>query len=338
MPRSNRAKNAALRAKTAALCAALLLCPLSAGAGEYVVKDEKVADMKAIFGQAESRDVAPARTRIGGTIVKRNVDEGAQVKAGDVIAVVADQKLALQAQSLDGQISALESQLDNANVALERARNLLKSGFATRAAFDQAKTNADVLSHQLESMKAQRAVIAQQTHEGEVLAPRDGIVLTIAVVPGAVVQPGETIARVAAGELFLRLALPERHAPLLRVDAPVTVAPRVEGGPTRMGKIVKIYPELDNGRVIADAEVDKLDKYFVGERVRVYASVGEREALLAPRNAVSTRAGVDYVRLAPPKGSSEAPLDVAVVFTETADPGEVEILSGLRAGDRIVTP
>jgi RND family efflux transporter MFP subunit len=332
MPRRNRAL-------LAALCGGLgLSLPHPAGAGVYTVTQQKVADMKAIFGQAESRDVAPARTRIGGTIVQRNVDEGARVKTGDVIAVVADQKLALQAQSLDGQISALESQLDNANVALERAKNLLKSGFTTRAAFDQAKTNAEVLSHQLESMKAQRAVIAQQTREGEVLAPRDGIVLTVAVVPGAVVQPGETIARVAAGALFLRLALPERHAPLLRIDAPVTVEPRIEGGPVRTGKIVKIYPEIDNGRVIADAEVDKLDKYFVGERVRVYASVGEREALLAPRDAVTTRAGVDYVKLAPAKGSSEPPLDVAVVFTETDDPKQVEILSGLKAGDRIVTP
>ena len=42
----------------------------------------------------------------------------------------------------------------------------------------------------------------------------------------------------------------------------------------RTGRIVKIYPEIDNGRVIADAEVDGLDDYFVGERVQVYAPVG----------------------------------------------------------------
>ena len=53
-------------------------------------------------------------------------------------------QLALQAQSLDGQISALVSQVENADVALKRAQDLLKSGFTTRAAFDQAKTNADV--------------------------------------------------------------------------------------------------------------------------------------------------------------------------------------------------
>ncbi|MBB4200778.1 hypothetical protein CCR94_02070 [Rhodoblastus sphagnicola] len=320
--------------KLSSLLPLLLAFSLPAGAGEFTATEQKVPNMKAMFGQAESRDVVAARTRIGGTIVKRNVDEGAQVKAGDVIAVVADQKLALQAQSLDGQINALVSQVDNANIALQRADDLLKKGFTTKAAYDQAKTNADVLAHQLESMKAQRAVIAQQTREGEVLAPKDGRLLTIAVVAGAVVQPGEAIARVASGALYLRLSLPERHAPLLQLGAPVTVAPRVEGGPTRQGKIVKIYPELDNGRVIADAEVDNIENYFVGERVRVYAPVGERNAMIVPRDAVTTRSGVDYIRVA----REEGPLDVAVVFTDAGDPNKLEILSGLNAGDRIVTP
>jgi multidrug efflux pump subunit AcrA (membrane-fusion protein) len=97
---------------------------------------------------------------------------------------------------------------------------------------------------------------------------------------------------------------------------------------------VRIYPELDNGRVIADAEVDKIDNYFVGERVRVFAPVGERKALMIPRAAATVRAGVDYVTLSRPEG----PLDVAVVFTDTADPDKIEVLSGLKAGDRIVTP
>ena len=338
MTRRNRAlTSAALRGAlrlAAALSAAALSAAGPAGAGEFTVREQKVPNMKAIFGQAESRDVVPARTRIGGTIVKRFFDEGAQVKAGDAIAVVADQKLALQAESLDGQISALISQVENAKTAYKRAEDLLKSGFTTRAAYDQAKTNVDVLSHQLDSMKAQRAVIAQQTREGEVLAPKDGRLLTISVVPGAVVQPGEAIARVAGGALYLRLSLPERHAPLLRLGAPVIVAPRIDGGPSREGKIVRIYPELDNGRVIADAEVDNIENYFIGERVRVYAPVGERVALMAPRAAVTTRSGVDYVKLA----RAEGPLDVAVVFTDTDDPQKIEILSGLNAGDRIVTP
>jgi RND family efflux transporter MFP subunit len=312
----------------------------SVHAEEYILEKQNVSDIKAMFGQVEARDTAPARTRIGGTIVSRAVDEGAQVKAGDVIAVVADEKLALTAQSLDGQLSALTSQYDNASVALQRAADLLPRGFTTKAAYDQAKTNVDVLAHQMESMRSQRALVAQQMSEGEVLAPKDGRVLTMSAIPGSVVLPGESIARIAAGALFLRLSLPERHAALLKLGAPIVLAPRgldlVEpsGDAMRKGRIVKIYPEIANGRVIADAEVDNLGDYFVGERVRVYAPVGQRDVLLIPRAAVTTRSGVEYVRIARPEGA----LDVAIVFADSADKDKVEVLSGLKDGDKVLVP
>jgi RND family efflux transporter MFP subunit len=315
----------------------------AAQAGDFTVEKRMAPDMKAMFGQVESRDVTPARTRIGGTLVSRSVDEGAQVKAGDVIAIVTDEKLALQAQSLDGQLSALESQLANANDALKRAEDLLPRGFVTRAAYDQARTNVDVLKHQVDSMRSQRAVVAQQMSEGSVLAPKDGRVLTLSAIPGAVVMPGEAIARIAAGGLFLRLSLPERHAALLKLGAPVLLAPRGQDasaaagagiGGLRKGRIVKIYPEIDNGRVIADAEVENLGELFVGERVKIYAPVGAREVMLIPRAAVTTRSGVDYVRVQ----RAEGPLDVAIVYADSAEPDKVEVLTGLAAGDKVLVP
>ncbi len=323
---------------TAMLVAAFRVA--AAQAGEYLVEKQNVPDIKAMFGQVESRDVAPARTRIGGTIVSRSVDEGARVKAGDVIAVVADQKLVLQAQALDGQLSALFSQLDNANVAFQRAADLLPRGFTTKASYDQAKTNVDVLAHQVESMRSQRAIIAQQMSEGEILSPKDGQVLTMSAIPGAVVTPGESIARIAAGALYLRLSLPERHAALLQLGAPVALAPRgldpgdLAGDALRKGRIVKIYPEIDNGRVIADAEMDSLGDYFIGERVQIFAPVGRRDVLLIPRAAVMTRAGVDYARVLRPDGF----LDVAIVFADSAERDKVEVLSGLQAGDKVLVP
>lgn len=314
-----------------------------AGAGEFLLQPRAIQDMKALFGQVESRDIVAARARIGGTIMSRSVDEGTEVKAGDVIAVVADEKLALQAQSLDGQLRALESQLTNAKTAFERAKSLMAGGYTTQAAFDQAKTNLDVLQHQLESARSQRAVIAQQSDEGKILAPKAGRVLTVAIVPGSVIMPGEAVARIASGATFLRLSLPERHAALLRLDAPVSVDPQgagaadggsASGGSARRGRIAKIYPEIDNGRVIVDAEVEGLADFFIGERVLVHAPVGERRALLIPRAAISTRSGVDYVRVLRPEGA----LDVAVIVADAHQGDLVEALTGLKAGDRIETP
>ncbi len=331
------------RATSACALIALLLvsvAPATSQAGEFIVETKSAPDIKAMFGQVQSRDIVPARARIGGTIISRSVDEGAEVKAGDVIAVVADPKLALQVQSLDGQLRGLNAQLENATVAFQRAESLLPRGFITKAAYDQAKTNVDVLSHQVEAMNAQRAVVSQQSTEGQVLAPKAGRVLTMSAIPGSVIMPGEAIARIAAGAYYLRLNLPERHASLLVVGAPVSVAPRgldlvdAASDKTRKGRIVKIYPEIENGRVTVDAEVDGLGDYFVGERVQVYAPVGQRQAMFIPRAAIMTRAGVDYVRLLRPEG----PLDVAVVFSDPHDGDMVETLTGLRAGDKVFTP
>ena len=169
-------------------------------------------------------------------------------------------------------------------------------------------------------MRSQRAVVAQQMSEGSVLAPKDGRVLTHF---GHSRLGGRCPARPSPasppGALFLRLSLPERHAALLQMGAPVLLAPRgqdagveTEAAAMRKGRIVKIYPEIDNGRVIADAEVENLGDHFVGERVQILAPVGVREVMLIPRAAVTTRSGVDYVRLQ----RAEGPLDVAIVYAE----------------------
>jgi hypothetical protein len=183
-------------------------------------------------------------------------------------------------------------------------------------------------------VRSQRAVIAQQSEEGKILAPKAGRVLTVAIVPGSVILPGEAVARIASGATYLRLSLPERHAALLRLDAPVSVAPRGPGGSASQGRIAKIYPEIDNGRVIADAEVEGLADFFVGERVQVYAPVGERQAMVIPRAAITTRSGVDYVRILRPEGA----LDVAVVVADTQQGDMVEALTGIKAGDKLETP
>ena len=100
---------------------------------------------------------------------------------------------------------------------------------------------------------------------------------------------------------------------------------------------VILDPQIDNGRVIADVEVDNLDTDFIDARVLVELPVAERSALLVPASAIQTRSGIDFVRVA--AGGAQA--ERAVVTgerTRRADGDYVEILTGLAAGDVVVTP
>lgn len=309
-------------------------------AAEVPVTVTERPDLKAVFAQVQSRDVIPARARIGGTVTALSVEEGSAVRAGDVIAIVVDDKLALQLGAVDAKIKAVEAELGNARVELERGNKLLQGGVIPKTRIDLLQTQFDVLTNQLNAAKADRAVLQQQQAEGEVLAPAPGRVLSVPVTKGSVIMPGEPIARIAGGGYFLRLSLPERHAAHIKTGDEVIVGGRgmtdlASDKPLATGKVVKVYPEIESGNVLADAEVAELGDFFVGERTRVWIPVAMRRVVSVPANAVTTRAGVDYVTLA--RGNVAVPVILGARFEDNGTPA-VEILSGLAEGDSVVTP
>ena len=300
-------------------------------AEEFSVALQTIADQKVVLATVESVDVVPARTRIGGTVVLLSADEGDRVSAGDIIAQVEDPKLALELAAVDARIQSLQAQVKLAEIDLERARKLRKSGAGSQARLDEALTNVEVVERSIIAMNAERDVVAQRLKEGAVLAPASGRLLQVKLTQGSVVLPGETIAVLAEETYILRLHLPERHARYINVGDSVKVGERaLEGGELKSGRVRQVYPELFQGRVVADVEVDGLGTYFVGERVPVFVSTGERQVYVVPHKYVFVRYGLQFVRL---KDGTEAVVEVGA----TLENG-VEVLSGIRNGDILVLP
>ncbi|QKC70460.1 efflux RND transporter periplasmic adaptor subunit [Mesorhizobium loti] len=316
------------------LLVAALLATSPALAGTLTLAPTTVTEWKAVYGRVEARDTVPARARIGGLIVDLAVTEGEAVKAGQKIATVQDDKIAFQVAALDAQLRALRAQLDTAQSELARGQTLVDKGVMTAQRLDQLRTEVDVARNQLAATQAQRSVIVQQGAEGDVFAPGDGRVLTVPVTRGAVIMAGEVVATIGGGGVFLRLAVPERYAASLREGAAIRIN---AGGKGAAGRLAKIYPQIDNGRVIADVEVDNLDTNFIDARVLVELPVAERSALLVPASAIATRSGIDFVRVTAGGTQAERAV-VAGERTRRADGDYVEILTGLAAGDVVITP
>ena len=306
----------------------------SAHSAEFLVETTKIEDRKAVIATVEPAKMLLARARIGGTVVSLKAKEGMMANSGEDLAVVVDQKLALQIKGIDQRIQSQEALRLKAEADFNRISELAKNGTASQAMLDQMKAALDVATRQLNALNADRDVIIQQTAEGTVRAPAAGRVLTVPVSEGSVVMPGETIATLAEDNYILRVELPERHARFMREGDSVQIAARGEAddanGAAKAGVVRTVYPEIKGGRVIADVTVDKLGDYFVGERTRVYVSTGTRETLMVPRASVFERSGVEYVRLSDNR-------DLIVKLGEVRD-DKVEILSGLKAGDHVVTP
>ena len=233
------------------------------------------SDEKAVFATVESANVVPARARIGGTVVQLEVQRGDHVERGQVLATVVDDKLALQIKALDAQISGLDAQLTKAKIDLDRQQELFAHGTTAKATLDAAQTAFDVATNSLKSRTAERSVIDQQIIEGKVLAPTAGRVLTVPETTGTVVLAGEPLATIAEQNFVLRLRVPERHARFLKAGDPVRIQGEDLGGSgAQFGTISLVYPQIEDGRVIADARVANLSEYFVGERIRVWVVGG----------------------------------------------------------------
>lgn len=308
----------------------------------FTVAEQDVDDLKSVLASVHSKDRIEARVRTPGTVVALKVEAGSEVTAGQLVATVADPKIALKIKALDAQIVGLESRVATARSDYDRAEQLRQRGVTPQARVDQLKSALDVSANELKAARAERQVSEEQAAEGQVLAPAAGRVLRVPVTEGSVVMAGESIATIAANAYLLRLELPERHARFIAKGNAVEVGARGLGpghAVTAKGRIVQVYPELQGGRVVADAEVPGLGGYFVGERALVWISAGKRRTTVVPQAFVFNRFGLDFVRVADGQGGSA---DVVVQpggkATLPAGGAGVEILSGVRVGDELTVP
>jgi RND family efflux transporter MFP subunit len=329
-----------MRSKMIVTVMLALMAQQAYAAETFTVEPKQVADEKAVFATVESTNVVPARARIGGTVAELSVKEGNEVKQGQVVATVGDEKLVLQLKSLDAQIAGLEAQLAQAQTDLARAEDLFSRGTIPKTRLDEARTAFNVATNARRARIAERSVIEQQLSEGKVLAPAAGRVLKVPVTTGTVILPGETVATIAEKNFVLRLRVPERHALFLKAGDTVRIDGRELGkNGAQFGTIRLVYPQIEDGRVIADAQVGGLGDYFVGERIRVWVSAGERSSIIVPGSFIVTRFGIDYANV---RKDANAVIDVPVQrgreLPRPDMPDALEILSGLKAGDILVHP
>ena len=304
-------------------------------AGRLTVQPATVADMKAVPATLTTRDMADARARIAGVLVRLLVKEGDRVRRGQLIAVVKDDRLAFQTGAFDAQVGAAAAEAARARGDLVRTRDLFSHGVYAQARLDQVEAQAKSANGALAAARAQRGASAELGAQGAVLAPAEGRVLVASVPTGSVVMPGQSIARITAGPIVVRVELPEGQASSLKVGEKVQLAAEDLRGVATEGRIAEVYSAVTAGQVTADVTAPNLPEDLIGQRVRARNSVGQRQALVIPRRYISTRFGVDYVRLV---GRDGMVSDTPVQTTAGPLAGDVEVLSGVRAGDVLSPP
>lgn len=309
--------------------------PAAAPAGLVTVQQRNAPDYKTVAAVLTNRDIGDARARISGTLQRLVVREGEQVRRGQLLAVVADQRLTLEAQAGSAGVAAAEATAERARGDLRRAQFLFERGVYAQARMDAVEAEARAAEAQLRAARAQAGAAGAVAAQGRVYAPADGRVTRLPIPQGAVVMPGDIVVAISTGARVLRIEVPEGEATMLREGQEIRIISDGEAA-ARTARVRQVYPAIDNGLVTADLDASSFEGEFIGARVRVLAPAGERQAFVIPATYIVTRYGVDYVRLWRNGSVMEAPVQRGAPTPMEDMENGVEILSGLRAGDQIV--
>jgi membrane fusion protein (multidrug efflux system) len=220
-----------------------------------------------------------------------------------------------------------------AAITLERTRKLVADKLASASELDEAEARLESLDAQV---AAKRAVIRKK----DVRAPFAGELGIRRVSPGRYVAAGEDIVSlVSLTPIFIEFTLPERYLGRLAKEQQVEAEVPAHPGRTFTGRIHAITPGIDEGtrsvrvRGIFDNDDRALRPGMFAE-VRILED-RRREVLTLPYRAVTYDPYGSSVFLLEQRDGGLVATRRQVGTGEVRD-GQVEIVSGLEAGDRVV--
>lgn len=255
-------------------------------------------------------------------ITSINFADGAQVSRGQVIATLAvGQERA--------ELAAAEAQALQANQQLERVQALKKRGFATSASLDQQIAAAN-------SARANAQLARASIGDRVIRAPFSGWVSLRTVSPGAVVSAGTAIATVSdISRIKLDFTVPETRLSMIREGQPIKTVSSAYPDRPFTGTIATIDPVIDptTRAVKVRAILPNGDRLLKpGMLLTVSVVARQRQSLAAPELAVVGDGEDRYVFVV-----ADGKAKRVKVATGVRQNGLVEILDGIRPGQKLVT-
>lgn len=164
-----------------------------------------------IQGSVQSDDIVNVSSDVGGRILKLNVEEGQNIRAGQLVAT-------LDMDVLDKQMAEIETSLDLAVEVYERQKRLWDQNIGSEIQYLQAKNNKERLEKSLETLKAQAA-------KSNVYAPISGVVQMVMTKAGELAGPGAPIIQILnTAKVKVVADVPENYLKAVRKGEQVTVA------------------------------------------------------------------------------------------------------------------
>ena len=271
----------------------------------------------------EAEGDASVVAKVGGVVKQILVEEGSYVKAGQVLAKLDDEKLAVQLAQAEANLNKLENDF-------RRHEELFNKKLVSAEVYQRAK-------FEYESQKAAFEMTKLDHDYASIRAPISGVVAQRMIKVGNMVLANTPTFRITDFDPLLAvLHVPEREMSKLRVGQPASLTVDAINGTDFTGRIARVSPVVDptTGTIKVTVEVrdpSRQLKAGMFGRVNIVHDV-HTNTLLVPKGAVIAEDAESAVFVV-----QDSVAYRKLVKTGYVNGANIEVLEGLKAGEKIVT-
>ena len=337
-----------------------------------IVKRASIGNSYSVAGEFLPYQEIEVHAKVAGYIRQINVDIGDRVRTGQVLAVLEVPELVAELQGTQAGVRHSQQEIEraqdevtrdqaqyaalHANAARLAQASKARPGLVAQQELDDAEAKDRAAEAQVESAKSTLAAARQQLEVSQasnrqisamsdytrITAPFDGVVTWRYADTGALVQSGTSnstsapVVKLAqVNVLRLRIPVPESLAGSVRVGQPADVTVQATGEHFT-GKVTRFTDSLDRTTRTMQVEIDVPNETYKLQP-GMYAHVAlqmqnQANVLIVPVNAIQRGHDATTVLAL----DSQNRVQPRAVHTGAEDGNNVEIVSGLSGGERVI--
>jgi RND family efflux transporter MFP subunit len=298
------------------------------------------------FAVTAAGEISPAeqvsvRPEVNGRIAELPVDLGDKVKKGALLCRLDDQDLQIERASRLTEIDGAKLQLQKANRAFSRAKQLIADKLIAQEVFEDAKTDYDLATNSLDRAEKSLRLIEDRLTKTKILAPFDCTVLTRPVSVGQTVSgsggfnAGTEVMSIAnLNDMIINAHINQSDVVRLQNGQQVDVQVESVPGLRLAGVVERIAPQavIRNGikgfaaRILLK-DIDPVIRPGMTAVLHIPIAAAEN-VLSIPLSAVFTEKGDRFAYVKNGEGFERRPITIGL-----SDYSHAEVQNGLSAGD-----